>query len=63
MPVAAPVASHFEPLVEATPAVGITRGGLTDALLERYGGDLVVPLREDRPTVIANFVSSLDGVV
>jgi riboflavin biosynthesis pyrimidine reductase len=28
-----------------------------------YDGDLVVPLRPDRPTVIANFVSTLDGVV
>ena len=28
-----------------------------------YGGELVVPLRAERPTVIANFVSTLDGVV
>jgi riboflavin biosynthesis pyrimidine reductase len=30
---------------------------------ERYGGDLAIPLRADRPTVVANFVSTLDGVV
>ncbi|HET8785462.1 MAG TPA: dihydrofolate reductase family protein [Candidatus Limnocylindrales bacterium] len=32
-------------------------------LRERYGGDLLIPLRNDRPTVIANFVSTLDGIV
>jgi riboflavin biosynthesis pyrimidine reductase len=36
---------------------------LPDALHERYDGDLVVPLVAGRPTVIANFVSTLDGVV
>ena len=29
----------------------------------RYGARLLVPLATDRPTVIANFVSTLDGVV
>lgn len=33
------------------------------ALSRRYGGELVVPLRKDRPTIVANFVSTLDGVV
>jgi riboflavin biosynthesis pyrimidine reductase len=33
------------------------------ALAERYGGDLAIPLRADRPTVVANFVSTLDGIV
>ena len=33
------------------------------ALSRRYGGELVVPLRRDRPTIVANFVSTLDGVV
>jgi riboflavin biosynthesis pyrimidine reductase len=33
------------------------------ALAKRYGGDLAIPLRADRPTVVANFVSTLDGVV
>lgn len=33
------------------------------ALADRYGGDLAIPLRADRPTVVANFVSTLDGVV
>src|SRR5688572_14448207 len=32
-------------------------------LSRRYGGELVVPLRTDRPTIVANFVSTIDGVV
>jgi riboflavin biosynthesis pyrimidine reductase len=40
------------------------RGGrLPAGLGDRYGGDLRVALRSDRPTVIANFVSTIDGVV
>lgn len=38
-------------------------GGFPAGLRTAYDGDLVVPLRPDRPTVIANFVSTLDGVV
>src|ERR1051326_3331512 len=64
-PAAAPptIASRFEALVLAPDRGGDPRGGLTAALRERYGSDLRIPLREDRPTVIANFVSTLDGVV
>ena len=32
-------------------------------LRDRYDGELHVALRPDRPTVIANFVSTIDGVV
>ena len=32
-------------------------------LAERYGGSLAIPLQQDRPAIIANFVSTLDGVV
>lgn len=39
------------------------RGPLTPRLLERYAGDLAIPLRHDRPTLVANFVETLDGVV
>ncbi len=43
---------------------GHARGGtLPPGLERRYGGPLTVPLRGDRPTFIANFVSTLDGVV
>jgi len=53
----------LEPLVVAQPD-GVSRGGhLAPALREAYGGDLWIPLRADRPTVIANFVSTIDGVV
>ena len=39
------------------------RGGLTPELLRSYGSDLLIPLRSERPTVIANFVETLDGVI
>jgi riboflavin biosynthesis pyrimidine reductase len=39
------------------------RGGLTDVLRDLYGGDLAIPLRRDRPTVVANFVETIDGAV
>ncbi|HEV8282505.1 MAG TPA: dihydrofolate reductase family protein [Candidatus Limnocylindrales bacterium] len=38
-------------------------GSLPDALRDRVAGRLEIQLRNDRPTVIANFVSTLDGVV
>jgi riboflavin biosynthesis pyrimidine reductase len=41
-----------------------TRGASMPAdLRRRYGSRLAIPVRKDRPTVIANFVSLLDGVV
>ena len=41
-----------------------TRGGeLPAPLAARYKGNLTIDLRPDRPTIVANFVSSLDGVV
>lgn len=42
---------------------GEVRAGLPAALRAMYGGDLTIALRSDRPTVVANFVSTLDGVV
>ncbi len=40
------------------------RGGrLPPELARRYEGELTVPLQPERPTVIANFVTTLDGVV
>jgi riboflavin biosynthesis pyrimidine reductase len=32
-------------------------------LVRRHGGALLIPLRPDRATVIANFVSTIDGIV
>jgi riboflavin biosynthesis pyrimidine reductase len=41
-----------------------TRGsGMPIDLERRYGGLLTIPLRSDRPTVMANFVSTIDGIV
>ena len=64
MSVAAAVAAPMtlEPLVEAAKPSVPARGGLSAALRARYGGDLWIPLRSHRPTLIANFVSTLDGV-
>jgi riboflavin biosynthesis pyrimidine reductase len=36
---------------------------MPDELRQRYGGPLEVPLRPDRPTILVNFVSTIDGVV
>jgi riboflavin biosynthesis pyrimidine reductase len=57
----------WDPTAAARPPVGSPadlRGGrLPSRLRDRYDGDLSVALRPDRPTVIANFVSTIDGVV
>jgi hypothetical protein len=57
-------AAALEPLIMAGPTSGRVRGGhLSAALRARYGSDLSIPLRADRPTTIVNFVSTLDGVI
>lgn len=66
--VAAPAATRpdgmLEPLWSDATETGTTRGGSMPPELEaRYGGPLSIALRSDRPTVIANFVSTIDGVV
>ena len=53
----------FETLFEAAAPDGPIRGGDLPADLRRYGDHLAVPLRPDRPTVLVNFVESIDGVV
>jgi riboflavin biosynthesis pyrimidine reductase len=51
-----PEARPFDP--------GTMRGGLLPPeLSERFPGELAVNLRPDRASIIANFVSSIDGVV
>jgi riboflavin biosynthesis pyrimidine reductase len=42
---------------------GPVRGGITADLARLYDGDLRIPLRTDRPTVVANFVETVDGIV
>jgi riboflavin biosynthesis pyrimidine reductase len=60
--VEAPERLHL--LWQSTQDASLTRGvGMPAALESRYGGRLEVPIRPDRPTLIANFVSTLDGVV
>ena len=57
----------LESLWEAPAATTSTvdrRGGLLPpSLADRFPGELTVELAADRPTVVANFVSTLDGVV
>jgi riboflavin biosynthesis pyrimidine reductase len=49
---------------DTEPSEGGLRGGpLPPDLRMRYAAPLEIPLRADRPTLIANFVSTLDGVV
>lgn len=55
----APLTTLFDAAGEATDA----RGGLTPELTRLYDGDLRIPLRTDRPTVLVNFVETLDGVI
>jgi riboflavin biosynthesis pyrimidine reductase len=62
----APIDVAIRPLVTHDPGTDPRemRGGrLPERLREAYGSDLAIPLRFDRPTVISNFVSTLDGVV
>ena len=51
------------PATADDPARDLRGGRLPRALRDQYDGDLQVALRPDRPTVIANFVTTLDGVV
>jgi riboflavin biosynthesis pyrimidine reductase len=40
------------------------RGGrLPPGLADRFAGELTIELRPDRPTIVANFVSTIDGAV
>jgi riboflavin biosynthesis pyrimidine reductase len=59
-----PVFARLERLFERDDRAGEERGGHIPPDLERtYGGGLTIALRARRPTVIANFVSTIDGVV
>src|SRR5689334_2154797 len=55
--------ASFETLFETPMTDGPTRGGPLPSELHRYGPQLAVPLNPSAPTVIVNFVESLDGVV
>jgi riboflavin biosynthesis pyrimidine reductase len=57
----------LEPLWEspaaATAQVDRRGGPLPPSLADRFPGELAIELGSERPTVVANFVSTLDGVV
>ena len=54
----------IEPLYSVSVRSSGARGAqLPPALRSAYGGDLPIPLRADRPTLVTNFVSTLDGVI
>lgn len=60
----APARFALTPLLESPARGGAYRGGrLPEAIEARYGGPLRIPMQQNRPTVLANFVSTLDGVV
>ena len=49
---------------QAGRAADAVRGhGMPPELSRRYDGELLIPLEPGRPTVLANFVSSIDGIV
>lgn len=62
---ASDAAWRIEPLLDAprSPDAHLRGGALPPPLSRRYGADLTIALRRDRPTIVSNFVSTLDGVV
>ncbi len=56
----APLERLFARPESPVPARG---AAMPQALQRAYGGRLAIPLRPDEPTVIANFVTTIDGVV
>jgi riboflavin biosynthesis pyrimidine reductase len=58
-----PLESLWEAPEPSTAPLDRRGGPPPPALANRYPGQLTIDLREDRPTIVANFVSSLDGVV
>jgi riboflavin biosynthesis pyrimidine reductase len=60
--IAPPAAPPLTPLFAAQPSLGPAREARHAELEARYGGVLAIPTRPDQPTVVSNFVSTLDGV-
>jgi len=60
----APTLARIEPLFSrpSTPPRA-RRADLPPSLRSVYGGDLSIALRADRPALVTNFVSTLDGVI
>ncbi|HET9613919.1 MAG TPA: dihydrofolate reductase family protein [Candidatus Limnocylindrales bacterium] len=56
--------TDLQHLWDAAAESGPSRGdGMPGVLRARYGGELTIPVGTDRPTLLVNFVTSLDGVV
>ena len=51
------------PTASTAPSAMVRGGRLPASLATRYGPSLQIPLHRGRPTIVANFVESLDGVV
>lgn len=62
-PAPPPAAVRLVPLLTEVEGEPRRSRRLSGPLEARYGGALAIPLRTDRPTVVSNFVSTLDGVV
>ncbi|MGD0249153.1 MAG: dihydrofolate reductase family protein [Candidatus Limnocylindrales bacterium] len=58
-----PLESLWEAREPSTAPADRRGGPLPPLLARRHPGHLTIDLRDDRPTIVANFVSSLDGVV
>ncbi len=55
---------RIDRLLDTAAPDGRVRGGpLPPDLARRYGADLAIALRAERPTIVSNFVSTIDGVV
>ena len=54
---------RIEPLFDAPGRRAAPRRTSAARLARRYGADLAIALRADRPTIVSNFVSTIDGVV
>lgn len=58
-----PIEALWEASAPPTPPVDRRGGPMPAELAGRFPGGLTIDLVDERPTVIANFVSSIDGVV
>ncbi|MGQ0607549.1 MAG: dihydrofolate reductase family protein [Chloroflexota bacterium] len=59
----APTMERIESLFSRPPQSRARGVDLPPGLKSAYGGDLPIALRTDRPTLVTNFVSTLDGVI
>jgi len=58
-----PLEALWEAPEPPTPPVDQRGGLMPPGLADRFPGELTIDLNDERPTIVANFVSTLDGVV